>query len=109
MVYVDTFTSPEPTRAEIDALAEPVLIEFGTAWCPHCQAAQAPLETALDSVRGLRHVKVEDGPGRRLGRSFRIKLWPTLVLCVAGHELGRVVRPTEVAAIRALFEQLPGA
>jgi thioredoxin 1 len=49
------------------------------------------------------HVKVEDGSGRRLGRSFGVKLWPTLVFLRDGRELARLVRPTREAEIaRAL-------
>ncbi|MCA1715096.1 MAG: thioredoxin family protein, partial [Gammaproteobacteria bacterium] len=38
-------------------------------------------------------------PGRPLGRSFRVKLWPTLVFLRDGVELARVVRPASVDAI----------
>jgi thioredoxin 1 len=34
-----------------------------------------------------------------LGRSFRVKLWPTLILLENGQELGRVVRPQQAQAI----------
>jgi thioredoxin 1 len=37
------------------------------------------LAALLQKYPELRHVKVEDGKGRPLGRSFRVKLWPTLV------------------------------
>ena len=40
-----------------------------------------------------RHLKVEDGSGRALGRSFGVRLWPTLVLMHNGQELARWVRP----------------
>jgi thioredoxin 1 len=43
--------------------------------------------------------KVEDGPGRPLGRSFKVKLWPTLIFLRDGAEVARVVRPTEVRAV----------
>ena len=49
------------------------------------------------------HIKVEDGKGKPLGRSFRVKLWPTLVLMDKGKEVGRVVRPNNEAEIEALF------
>ncbi|HEY0333779.1 MAG TPA: thioredoxin family protein [Stenotrophomonas sp.] len=70
-----------------------VALEFGAPWCPHCQAAQPGLAQALSGRREVTHVKVEDGKGRRLGRAFAVKLWPTLVLLRDGLEVARVVRP----------------
>ncbi len=99
MVLSTDFADPEPTRREIDALPGPLLLEFGTAWCGHCRAAQAPLAEAMAAHAGVRHIKVEDGSGRRLGRSFGVKLWPTLVFLKDGRELARVVRPRESAPI----------
>ena len=93
----------EPTRDAIDALTGPTLLEFGTSWCGHCRAAQPLIATALEAHPGVRHVKVEDGSGKRLGRSFGVTLWPTLVFLADGREAGRLVRPRDPAAIgRAL-------
>lgn len=86
--------SAQPTRADIDALAGPALVEFGTSWCGYCRAAQVPLATALAQHPGVQHIKVEDGPGRALGRSFGVRLWPTLVFLRDGREVERLVRPT---------------
>ncbi len=88
-----------PTRAEVDARQGLTLLEFGTDWCGHCRAAQAPLADALQQQPQWQHVKVEDGPGRALGRSYRVKLWPTLVLLRDGQEVARLVRPTQAADI----------
>ncbi|MFZ2268995.1 MAG: thioredoxin family protein [Azonexus sp.] len=93
------YAPTQPERSAIDALPGPTLLEFGADWCGHCQAAQAPLATALAGHAALRHLKVEDGPGRPLGRSFRVKLWPTLILLRDGREIARLVRPTEASAI----------
>ena len=90
-----------PSRAEVDALPGLTLLEFGTTWCGHCRAAQPALAQALANHAPLRHIKVEDGPGRALGRSFRVKLWPTLVLLRDGHEVARLVRPTQAGDIAA--------
>ncbi len=94
------------TREEVDAWPGAAVLEFCTDWCGHCQAAQQPLEQALKAHPALRHVKVEDGPGRRLGRSFRVKLWPTLIFLKDGVEVAREVRPESVEPIRAGLEQI---
>lgn len=95
----------EPTRDEVDGLPGPVLLEFGTDWCPHCQAIQTDLAAQLGSHPGVRHIAVEDGPGRPLGRSFRVKLWPSLVFLRDGAVLRQLVRPT-AAEIAEGFAEL---
>lgn len=103
MAYNPNFAETEPSRAEIDARQGLALIEFGAPWCGHCQAAQPLIAEALADYPYLPHIKIEDGPGRRLGRSFRVKLWPTLVLVRQGEELGRVVRPEGAGQIRSIL------
>ena len=77
----------------------PALLEFGTSWCGHCRAAQAPIADALAAHPNVRRIKIEDGPGRVLGRSYRVRLWPTLVFLRDGAEVDRLVRPSGRAAI----------
>ncbi|MBN9522070.1 thioredoxin family protein [bacterium] len=89
-----------PTREEIDATTGPLVLEFGTGWCEYCQAAQPHIAAAFGAFPDLPHRKVEDGPGRPLGRSFRVKLWPTLVVLRDGKEVSRVVRPTSAGEVR---------
>jgi thioredoxin 1 len=103
MPYVSAYAEREPARAEIDALSGDTLLEFGAPWCPHCIGAQSSIAAALAGRDGLRHLKIEDGPGRPLGRSFWIKLWPSLVLIRDGHEHGRAVRPQSREDIEALL------
>lgn len=98
--------SDGPPRAEVDAMAGAVLLEFGTPWCGHCRAAQPLLEEAMAGFADTTHVKVEDGSGRKLGRSFAVTLWPTLVFLRDGQELARLVRPTQMADIRQALAQI---
>ena len=89
-----TYQNPGPSREEVDAEPGPVLLDFGTAWCGHCQAAAPSVREALSQFPAVQHIAVEDGPGRRLGRSFGVKLWPTLIFLKDGVEIARLVRPT---------------
>jgi thioredoxin 1 len=103
------YLEKEPARDEVDAWTGPVLLEFGAPWCGWCRGAQPDIAAALAPHPGVRHVKVEDGSGRRLGRTFGIKLWPTLVFLQDGRELARLVRPGDAQPIaQALAQVDPG-
>ncbi|TDK25992.1 thioredoxin [Luteimonas aestuarii] len=93
MGYERDYAVREPTRSDVDDMPGRVLVEFGAPWCPHCIAAQPALQVLLANHDEVAHIKVEDGGGRPLGRSFGVKLWPTLVLLESGEERARVVRP----------------
>jgi thioredoxin 1 len=103
------YADPGPTRAEIDALQEPAVLEFGTPWCGYCRAAQPHIAAALAGHPRLRHIKVEDGRGRPLGRSFAVKLWPTLIFLERGKEVARVVRPAGPQVLTQALAQLAQA
>lgn len=100
------YQSSAPERSTLDARRGDVLLQFGVDWCGHCQAAETAIAQALTAYPGLSHLRIEDGAGRPLGRSFRIKLWPTLVVLRDGQELGRLVRHTEAAQVLALLRAL---
>lgn len=93
MSYAAQHLAQPPSRDEVDRLAGATVVEFGTPWCGHCQRAQPLIENALKDRAEIAHIKVEDGPGQRLGRTFGVKLWPTLVFLKDGKELERLVRP----------------
>jgi thioredoxin 1 len=99
------YAEREPSRAEVDALPGATLVEFGTPWCGYCSRTQPMLAAALADRPGVRHLKIEDGPGRRLGRSFGVKLWPTLVFLHDGREVARLVRPPRREAIVEALER----
>jgi thioredoxin 1 len=106
MALLSSNPQPEPAREEIDALAGPALLEFGTSWCGHCRAAQPLIAGAFAGHPQVRHIRIEDGSGRPLGRSFGVKLWPTLVFLRDGQERARAVRPRSLAAIEAGFAEI---
>ncbi|QJX00753.1 thioredoxin family protein [Frigoriglobus tundricola] len=94
------YEEPGPTRDEVNAWSGPAVLEFGADWCGYCQGAQPLILSALGGFPDVRHVKVADGKGKRLGRSFAVKLWPTLVFLKDGQEVARAVRPTDVEEVR---------
>lgn len=87
-------------RSDLDAIPGPAMIEFGASWCSYCQAAQPIIASALAQYPDTPHIKIEDGKGQRLGRSYAVKLWPTLIFLKDGIEILRIVRPTDSAQIR---------
>ncbi len=106
MALSTQFMEPEPKRAEIDALKGPAVVEFGTAWCGYCRRAQPLIAEAFTAHPGVRHIKVADASGRRLGRTFGVKLWPTLVFLRDGKERARLVRPAGTRDIADALAQI---
>ena len=106
MAMSKEYVAKEPTRAEIDALDAPAVLEFGAAWCGYCQAAQPLIAEVFADHPEVSHIKVGDGRGRPLGRSFGVKLWPTLVFLKNGKEVSRLVRPQGVAEIHEAMRQI---
>jgi thioredoxin 1 len=101
----DTNYGPEPTRDEVDRMAGLVLLEFGANWCGYCRAIRRDLADLLRAHPDVRHIKVADGRGQPLGRSFRVKLWPTLVFMRNGRVLYQVSRP-DISEMEQGFAEL---
>ena len=100
MGMASEYGAPEPSREEVEGMAGAVVLEFGNAWCGYCARAQPLIAAASEEHPGVRHIKVADASGKRLGRSFGVKLWPTLVFLRDGAEVTRLVRPGDADSIR---------
>ena len=94
------------TFEQISKLSGDVLLEFGAPWCGHCQAASSAINEVVNEHSELRHIKIYDGKGKRLGRLFKVKLWPTLILLHDGNEVARLVRPLRSDEVRQLFSKI---
>lgn len=89
-------------------MAGPVLLEFGTGWCGFCRAS-APHVAALAARHpDVRHIKIEDGPGRKLGRSFRVLLWPSFVFLRDGVIVRQLARPSRAELEEAFRTAVAG-
>lgn len=106
MADVPDYTPETLALESTGAIAGPAVLDFGTNWCGHCRAAGPVVVQALQGHAAVRHLKVEDGPGRRLGRQFGVKLWPTLVFLRDGQEVCRLVRPTRAADVAQALERI---
>ncbi len=94
MSFDPRYHEQAPTREEVDQLPGKVVLEFGANWCGHCQGLSPTLEFLLSGADNIQHIRVADGKGKRLGRSFGVKLWPTLVLLNDGEVIEQLVRPS---------------
>ena len=109
MTLATEYTQAEPKREEVDALAGATLVEFGSPWCGWCRRAQPLIAQALAAHPEVRHIKIADASGRRLGRSYGVKLWPTLIFLREGKELARLVRPDEATEIGSALARIDPA
>ena len=106
MAMTTDYAATEPKREEVDAMAGATVLEFGSPWCGWCRRAQPLIAEALAAHPDVRHIKVADASGKRLGRSFGVKLWPTLVFMRDGAELAKVVRPDDTDEIRQALAKI---
>lgn len=93
----------EVTRQSLERMTGPVVVEFGSEWCGICQAFAPQLRELLQTFPAVQHLKIEDGRGKPLGRSFAVTLWPTLIFLRDGQVQQKLVRPNRHEAQRALM------
>lgn len=100
------YREESPTLAEVESWTDYALLEFGAPWCDHCQAVAPVVKAVLVEYPQLPHIKIADGRGKKLGRIFKVKLWPTFVLLKDGQEVARIVRPTRIVEISDLLASI---
>lgn len=105
MGFNPDYTEEMLTLEQISELVGDAVLEFGVPWCGHCLAARPAVEEALSKYSQLPHIKVYDRKGKSLGRAFRVKLWPTLIILHDGVEVARLVRPLCADQVRQLVAQ----
>jgi len=102
-IFNPDYREDAPTMADVEAWTGYAILEFGAPWCGHCQLAESVIKEVLVDHAELPYIKIADGRGKKLGRAFRVKLWPTLILLKDGQEVARLVRPTDIAEVRDLL------
>lgn len=99
------YAEEAPTLEQVREQVGVAVLEFGTPWCGHCQAARPAVQEAMSEHSELLHIKVFDGKGKSLGRTFGVRRWPTLILLRDGEEVARLVRPLQADEVRRLVAQ----
>jgi thioredoxin 1 len=102
------YREEQPTLPEVEATRGPLVLEFGNDWCGYCRAAQPIIEEAFARHPGIERLKLADAREKRLGRSFGVKLWPTLVFLRDGREVARAVRPRDVSEVADALARIAG-
>ncbi|WP_028580496.1 thioredoxin family protein [Desulfogranum japonicum] len=97
------YVEDAPTMEQVYELIGDTILEFGTPWCGHCQTVQSAVKEVLAEWPDVHHIKIYDGKGKKLGRAFNVKLWPTLILLRDGKEIDRLVRPVSPEEVRRLL------
>ena len=104
MSFNPEYSNHPPTPEEISLLSGLTLLEFGSPRCSFCQAVEPMVEEVMNSYKKIPHLKIYDGKGKKLGRSFKVKLWPTLIALKHGQEISRLIRPNNTDEVRVFFD-----
>ena len=102
MAFDHQYHESQQTREQLEQTVGPVVVEFGANWCGICGGFTPHAAAAFEPFPQVQHIRVEDGPGKRLGRSFAVKLWPTFVFLRDGQVVQKSVRPSRAEVERGL-------
>lgn len=101
---INSARQSEPTREYVNNIPGGVMLEFGSISCRYCQSVQEIISDEIELFQNIDHIKIEDGRGKKLGRSFGVQNWPTLIFMKDGKELKRLVRNVDLEEFRACLE-----
>lgn len=91
------------TLEDLNAQKTWIVLEFGANECGICQAKRAQIDAAIAEIRAqainFNYHAIQDGKGKKLGRQFQVKLWPSLIFLHDGAETFRLVRPDSTQEI----------
>ena len=102
MAFDHQYHESTQTRQELELTSGPVVVEFGANWCGICGGFTPQAAAAFAPYPQVQHIRFEDGPGKRLGRSFGVKLWPTFVFLRDGQVVQKSVRPSRAEVEQGL-------
>ena len=102
-VQLTTFTDANFDR-EVLQSPQPVLVDFGAAWCPPCRAllpVVAQLATQYAGTVKMGKLDIDDDP--RAPTRYDVRSVPTLLLFHEGRVVGQIVGAAPKAKIEALL------
>jgi len=102
MAFDHHYHESTQTREELEKSAGPLVVEFGANGCGICGGFTPQAAAAFAPYPQVQHIRVEDGRGKPLGRSFGVKLWPTFVFLRDGQVMQKAVRPSRDEVERGL-------
>ncbi len=77
-------------QSDVLASSQPVLVEFGAAWCGPCRDLAGPLAAFASKYAGqLKVVTVDFDRNRELAATYEVTRLPTVLMFKGGKVIGR--------------------
>jgi thioredoxin 1 len=92
--------------AEVLAAENPVLVEFGAAWCPPCRMLAPVLdEIAVERSTTLRILSVDVDANAMTQARYGVMSLPTLLLFVGGKPVRQMIGFTSKGRLLAFIDE----